>query len=108
MDPIKKKKLLSGLWEIFQAFILSLLHDVVLKKALKIFLKGATGSVWQVKLVTLIAEEFYEELGKPVANALLVETGYQYDRYQGKAMIKKLKGATNGQAYNDAADDIMS
>lgn len=108
MDPLKKKKLLAGLWEAFRSFILLVLKDLIVKKALKLFFKTSIGAVWQVKLVTVIAEELHEEIAKPLVNALLVEAGYKYDRHDGKGMVKKLKGATDAQTYNDAADDIMS
>ena len=71
---------------------------------LKTLLKVTGFKAW---LVGVLAEEFFDEVAVPLIKAGMVEVGYQYDRIDGKGMLKKLKDADNDQEYDDAVDDIL-
>lgn len=108
MDKTKKQKILSALWSFFQTYILEVLKDVIIKKAIKLFLKTGAGTGFRAWLVTFVATELYEEVGRPVAQAVLVEVGYAMDIVDGRVKLKRLKEATSGEDYDSSVDDILS
>lgn len=58
-------------------------------------------------IVGIFAKELFDEVAVPLIKAGMVEVGYQYDRIEGKAMLKKLRSANSDQDYDDAVDDIL-
>lgn len=104
MDPKKKEVLIQSLWSAF----LNFLQDILVKKALAIFIKTAAKGGLKTWLITFIAEEMFDEVGRPTANFILVEVRYRIDVVNGKRYLKKLEGAASAEDYNNAVDDIYS
>ena len=100
VSPEARKKLRD--WAVEQ------LKGAFLKAALKAILGSAAAGGFKGWLVKFIATELFEEVGEPVARAVLIEAGYRLDRYDGKLAVKKLKEADDADSYDDAADDILS
>jgi len=100
ISPETRKKLRD--WAVEQ------LKGAFIKAALKTVLGTAAAGGFKGWLVKFIATELYEEVGEPVARAVLIEAGYRLDRYDGKLAVKKLREAGNADSYDDAADDILS
>jgi hypothetical protein len=79
---------------------LTSLFVTLLKSLLKV-------SGFQAQVVAFVGEHLMEEIGIPLANALLVEVNYRYDVHEGKKYLVKSNEATNVEEYNDAADVIL-
>lgn len=61
-------------------------------------------------LIQYIVTELYEEIGEPIINRVLNAAGYQYNKLQGKGMVKKLQGAKDEDdedGYNDTVDTVF-
>jgi hypothetical protein len=104
MDPKKKEVLIQSLWSTF----LNFLQEALVKKALAMFIKTAASGGLKAWLIKFIAEELFEEVGKPTANYILVEVRYRIDVFEGKRILKRLQGAASAEDYDRAVDDIYS
>lgn len=102
MDPKKKEALIQSIWSAF----LNIIKEQFVKRALAMFIKTAASGGLKAWLIKFIAEELYEEVGRPVANYALVEFRYYIDVETGKRYLKKLKEAPNEDADDDAIDSI--
>jgi hypothetical protein len=103
MDPAKKKKIISAL----KQFLLDQLKGAFVKTSIKLFLNSGAGLGFKAWVIKFVATELYEEIGEPVAKAAMLQVGYLYDRHEGRVIVQKFKEAENGQAYDDAVDDIF-
>ncbi len=103
MEPKKKEALIQSLWSAF----LSFLQDIFVKKMLTMLVKNAAGGGLRVWLVKFLAEELFEEVGRPTANYILVELRYKLDVVEGKRLLVKLKEARNVEDYNSTVDDNL-
>jgi hypothetical protein len=107
MNPKVKAFLSSAaksLWPVF----LDKLRTEAVKFALTKLLKDPTAVDFRAWLIKFAVEEAIDDVAIPLANALAVEAQCVFRKVDGKVMVKRLKEATNANAYNSAADDIMS
>lgn len=106
------EKFMKTVWPSVKAQLVEHLKGKAVRLALKTFLKSAaaTGPIaWFIAFV--VEEGLIEQIGIPLINAVQVEVVFVYDRETGKVMAKKLNQARedgNAEAYDAAADDIMS
>jgi len=100
----------SKLWPQLKPLILEQLKGAIVKKFIKTMLKTAGGSGFMVWFATWIAENFYEEAAKPIAEAAFVRVGFEVRHINGTIMAKKIKKAREDkdeEAYDAAVDDIF-
>jgi hypothetical protein len=90
--------------------VVEFLRGQAVKLALKKLLGSAAMGGFKGWLIKLIVTELYDEIGEPVINRILNAAGYQFNRLEGKGMVRKIKGARNAndeEAYNDSVDTVF-
>lgn len=90
--------------------VIEQLKGAGVKLALKKFLGSAAIAGPKAWVIKFIAENLFDELMKPLLQAGVTYIGYRLDVVHGKNVIKKLNDASeanDGQAYDDATDDVF-
>ena len=99
-------------WKRIREFFYTFLKDKGVKSLIKYILKAtAIGGGIKAWIVKELVEYFYEEIGEPVAKAILAKGGYIFAKVDGAIIVNKIEEAKdeNNQAEYDAAmDDLLS
>ncbi|MBE9542514.1 MAG: hypothetical protein IMF01_09365 [Proteobacteria bacterium] len=97
-------------WAYGKVWALSFLKGSAVKFAIKKILGNALAGGLRGWLIKFITTELFEILAEPIINQVFRKTHYQYNRIDGKIIIKRKKKAEesgNDQDYDDAIDDLF-
>lgn len=93
-------------------FIYAFLKDKGVKSMIKYILKAtAIGGGIKAWIVKELVEYFYEEIGEPVAKAILAKGGYVLAKVDGAIIVNKIdeaKNENNQADYDSSMDDLLN
>lgn len=89
--------------------LITQLKGAALKAALSYFIKSPVLLGFRQWLIKYILEEFFNEIGEPLARGYFYRLGYAYSRIEGKIYVKKLTEAKeeNNQSKYDTVTDVI-
>lgn len=89
-----------------KTFLISVFSREVLKASLKYFLGTAAGTGIKAWLIKKVVTEFSEEIAAPIINATINEIGYQYEKINGRKILKRIESSQSQDELDSAIDDI--
>lgn len=104
-------KFLTNIWPSIKDLVIAQLKTAFVKAFVKRIFGTVAGAGFLGWLGQFLAEEFFDDILKPILTASFTFMGYTFRKVEGGILVERIVKAqeeNNAQDYNDAVDDIYS